>query len=153
MHVRDLMTSTVRTCGSDTTLEQVALMMWDANCGAIPVVDDMGTPVGIITDRDIAMSSALNHRPLWELTARQVLGDRPVYTCTAEDDVRTAMKTMWAQHVRRMPVVDGGGRLRGILSIDDIISRAERGSRGQRPPDLSFDDAITTCKAVANVAH
>jgi CBS domain-containing protein len=148
MNVRDVMTRDAKGCSPDTSLESVAMMMWDHNCGSIPVVDPTGTPIGLITDRDIAMSAALGHKPLWELTARDVLNGRAVYTCRADDNLKAALKTMWAQHIRRIPVVDAGGHLAGILSVDDIVSHAERGSRGQMPPELSFDDAVATLKSV-----
>jgi CBS domain-containing protein len=149
MLIRDIMTRDVSACGLDTTLESAAAMMWQNNCGSIPVVDQGGVPIGIVTDRDVAMSAALNHKPLWELTAREVLDGRATFTCRGNDNVHSALRAMWAQHVRRIPVVDDGGHLEGIVSMDDVIARAERGSRGNTPPELSFDDAMTTLKAVA----
>ena len=153
MNVQDLMSANLRTCGPDDSLESIGKTMWDSNVGAIPIVDVDHAPVGIVTDRDIAMCSALSHRPLWELTARDVIGEQQVHACRIEEDVKAALKIMWAQHVRRLPVVDENGRVQGILSIDDIILRAERGSRGQRPPELSYDDAITALKAVAHQSY
>jgi CBS domain-containing protein len=150
MFVHELMTHEVGTCGPDTTLESAAIIMWERNCGAVPVVDQAGTPVGVITDRDIAMSAAMTHKPLWEISVEEVLNGRHAYTCRANDDIKTAMRTMWAQHVRRLPVIDDGGHVTGILSVDDVAARAERGSRGAPPPPLSFDDAMTTLKSVAH---
>lgn len=150
MNVQTIMTKTVQCCGPDSTLESIAETMWNSDCGSVPVVDDAGIPVGMITDRDLAMSAALNHKPLWELTARDVLGARPVYTCRLNDDVTSALKTMSSQHIRRIPVVDDSGHLKGILSIGDIVERAERGSRGGVRPQLSFDDAMTTLKSVSH---
>lgn len=149
MYVHELMTREVGTCGPDTPLDAVAMMMWQRDCGAIPVVDPQGLPIGILTDRDVAMSAALNHKPLWELRAGDVLNSRPTHTCRAGDNVKSALRIMWAQHVRRLPVVDDEGHLTGIVSMDDLIARAERGSRGAPPPELSFDDAMTTLKSVA----
>ena len=51
-------------------------------------------------------------------------------------------------HVRRLPVIDDDGCLQGILSMDDVVVCAERGKRGKGKPDLSFEDAMTTLKAV-----
>lgn len=149
MYVHELMTHDVATCSPDSNLESIALSMWQRACGAVPVLDQTGTPVGVITDRDIAMSAALNHKPLWELTANQIMNGRVTHTCRAGDNVRSALRTMWAQHVRRLPVVDDRGCLIGMVSMDDIIARAERGSRGTPPPELSFDDAMSTLKSVA----
>ncbi|HKK13039.1 MAG TPA: CBS domain-containing protein [Gammaproteobacteria bacterium] len=149
MYVHELMSRDVSTCDPETTLDAVAMMMWQRNCGAVPVVDQAGLPIGVVTDRDIAMSAALNQKPLWELRAGDLLNGRPAYTCRAGDNVKSALRAMWAQHVRRLPVVDDNGHLTGILSMDDIIARAERGSRGAPLPELSFDDAMATLKSVA----
>jgi CBS domain-containing protein len=148
MNVSDVMQRGVKVCGVASTLEAAAMLMWDNDCGALPVVDDIGHPVGIVTDRDIAMTAALNHRPLWDLVCGDITGSRTLFTCHADEDVRSALKTMWAQRVRRLPVVDAGQQLVGILSMDDIVSCAERGARGQTVPDLSFDDAMNALKAV-----
>lgn len=149
MNVSEAMGTDVKACGTDTSLESAAMMMWDNDCGFLPVLDHLGKPVGVITDRDIAMSAALNHKPLWELTAGEIISGQTVHLCDMDEDVRSALKTMWAQKVRRVPVVDGGGQLRGVLSVDDIVSLAERGSRGQPLPPLSYDDAVMTLKAVS----
>ena len=60
MNVGEIMTQAVKFCGPDSDLESVAMDMWNHDCGCIPVVDENGKPVGIITDRDIAMAGALS---------------------------------------------------------------------------------------------
>ncbi len=150
MNVTDVMQRGVKVCGLGTSLEAAALLMWESDCGALPVLDDQGQAVGIITDRDITMTAALNHRPLWEIRCGELVGTRPLYTCHADDDIKQALKIMWGQRVRRLPVTDSAGQLVGILSIDDVVACAERGTRGQTIPDLSYDDAMGALKAVAN---
>lgn len=149
MYVHELMTRDVCSCSPDDFLEAAALLMWQNNCGSLPVLGVDRTPIGMITDRDIAMAAALNHKPLWEISVKEVLNGRMTHTCHAGDDIRSAMRTMWAQHVRRLPVLDEQGHLAGILSADDVASHAERGTRGAPPPPLSFDDAMTTLKSLA----
>lgn len=153
MKVSDVMVRDVRTCNPETSLENVAMLMWHNDIGAVPVVDQNGRPIAMITDRDIAMTTALNHKPLWEITPLDAAQNRPLYTCDAQDDIKTALKIMWAQKVRRLPVVNGAGQLQGILSIDDVIALAERGIRGQGSPELSYDDAMSTLKAVSKRHH
>jgi len=143
MKVRDVMESDVKTCRPDDNLESVAMTMWHNDCGAAPVIDQSGTPIGIITDRDIAMSSALNHRPLWELRARDVTNNRPLYTCHENDDMSFALETMRTYRIRRLPVVDKTGHLRGLISIDDIVAYSE-----EKLPGMSFQDTMSTLKAV-----
>jgi CBS domain-containing protein len=143
MKVRDVMEGDVKTCKLDDNLELVAMMMWHSDCGSIPVLDQSGTPIGIVTDRDIAMSCALNHKPLWELRARDVTNNRPLYTCHENDDMSFALETMRTYRIRRLPVVDKAGHLRGLISIDDIVAASE-----EKVPGMSFRDTMSTLKAV-----
>jgi len=147
MIIRDLMVKEATSCCPDTNLEAAGRMMWDHNCGAIPVLDNEDHPIGVITDRDIAMSAVLNHKPLWDITARDVISNREVFLCDVEDDVQSVLATMRTHKIRRVPVVNGDGRLEGILSIDDIIARSEQ-KEGKKPPPLSFEDTMSTLKAV-----
>jgi CBS domain-containing protein len=89
------------------------------------------------------MGAALQHKPLWDISAMDVTNDRTVRTCRADADVATALQMMQSHKVRRLPVVNANGDLVGIVSIDDIVALAQKGG-----PELSFDDAMTTLKAV-----
>lgn len=143
MKVMDIMVHDVKSCDPDTNLESVAMMMWNNDCGSIPVLNNEGNPVGLITDRDIAMASALNHKALWDITTKEVMNTRPVYTCRSGDDIKSAIKLMQTHHIRRLPVTDGTGHLEGILSVDDIIASSNKGTT-----DLSYDETMKTLKAV-----
>jgi CBS domain-containing protein len=148
MKVREIMTKQVASCHPEATLESVALMMWNSDCGSIPVVDEQGTPKGIVTDRDVAMASALQHKPLWEITAAQFADGRDLFTCTTEDDVRAALQAMEDHRIRRLPVVDSEGHLQGMLSVDDIVALAESTRGGKPSSELSAEDAMDVLKAV-----
>jgi CBS domain-containing protein len=143
MKVLELMQKDVKTCSPDDSLESIALMMWNHDCGSIPVVDPAGKPIGIITDRDIAMSCALNHKSLWDLRARDVTNNRPLFTCYEDDDMSVALATMQTHRIRRLPAVDDDGQLQGLISIDDVVARSEEKLRG-----MSYKDAMHTLKAV-----
>lgn len=67
MYIRDVMTRNVKTCRPDTDAETAALLMWNEDCGAVPVVNDNDKAFGMITDRDICMATALQHKPASEL--------------------------------------------------------------------------------------
>jgi CBS domain-containing protein len=149
MKLRDLMVKQVTSCTPRTNLEIAGQMMWDHDCGAIPVLDEEDHPVGIVTDRDIAMSAVLNHKPLWDITAGEVTGSRDLHTCRVDDDLQKALDIMQAHKVRRMPVVDDDGRLQGMLSIDDVIARAGLAKGKARPP-VSYEETMTTLKAVCS---
>ena len=73
------MTADARCCTTQTDLETVAMEMWNGDCGSIPVMDDDGMPIGIITDRDIAMPAALQHKALRDITTAEVTNDRDVF--------------------------------------------------------------------------
>ncbi|MGH9139780.1 MAG: CBS domain-containing protein, partial [Vicinamibacterales bacterium] len=123
MKVRDLMTSDVKTCGTDTNLATAAKIMWEGDCGAVPVTDERGRVVGIITDRDICIAGATRSRTEGEIPVHDVIS-KAVFTCSPGDEVRTALETMKNKKVRRLPVVGHDGQLAGILSIHDIAIQA-----------------------------
>jgi CBS domain-containing protein len=125
MKTRDAMTTPAETCRPDTDLAAVTKMMWDRDCGFIPVVDAAGMVRGVITDRDICIATATRRLLPEHISAAQAMtGD--VHACLPDDslgDVLSAMKTF---RVRRMPVLDANGRLQGVISMNDIIIAAAR---------------------------
>src|SRR5262245_15334249 len=58
MKVKEIMTSDVKTCSLDTDLASAAKIMWEEDCGAVPVTDGGGSVIGMITDRDICIAAA-----------------------------------------------------------------------------------------------
>lgn len=120
MLILDVMTPHVATCTPDNNLETVAMLMRNHNCGSIPVLDADDKPIGMVTDRDIVMRSALDHKPLWELTADDII-TKENYFCRRDDDIKLALSLMERHCVRRLPVTNDDGELIGILSMDDIV--------------------------------
>jgi CBS domain-containing protein len=120
MTVRELQTSNVKAASPDTDLAIVAKMMWDGDCGAVPVVNEERKVVGMITDRDIAIAAATRSKTPSEIRASEVITTHGVHAVKADDDVRVALRTMRKHRVRRLPVVDQQQRLAGILSINDL---------------------------------
>ena len=147
MIVKEVMNHEVTTCRPDATLESAAMLMWNGDCGTVAIVDDEGKVIGIITDRDICMAVALQHKTASEIQVQEVMS-RQLFTCHPENDIMNALKTMSFQKVRRLPVTNDNGQLEGIISIEDIIARADRGRRGIQTPELSYDDTMTTLKAI-----
>jgi len=128
MKVRDLMTSDVRTCRPETNLAEAVRDMWEGDCGALPVVNDEGRVTGMITDRDICIALATRGRSADRVAVREVTQGH-VYTCLLDDDATAALHTMKAHQVRRLPVVDADGHIRGILSLNDVVTHAGSASR------------------------
>lgn len=124
MKVRELMSTNVHACQPDTDLGTVAGMMWDHDCGFIPVVNAAGDVLGVITDRDICIAAATRRLPPERISAAQTMSGH-VRACLADDPISTALKTMKQFKVRRLPVIDSDGTLRGIISMNDIARAAE----------------------------
>lgn len=121
MQVKEVMHRTVHRCQPSDNLEYAAQMMWENDCGAIPVVDRHQHPVGIITDRDITLAAAREHKPLWEMKAKEFTRQRDLYTCSADTDIHEALALMVENKIRRLPVVDRDGHLLGIVAMSDIL--------------------------------
>jgi CBS domain-containing protein len=125
MKIKAIMTSDVSSCGPDTNLSSVVESMTGADCGIVPVVNERGEVIGVITDRDICIALGVRDVPPSTLVARNVM-TQPVVGCDPEDDCVWALLTMERHHVHRLPVQGAGGALVGIVSIDDIIRWAAR---------------------------
>ena len=142
MLVNDLMTKNVSSCCPDNNLAQLAEVMWSQRCGALPILDGSRRVMGIITDRDICIALGTRNLRASHVLARDV--SPPGYiSCSPDDDVRDALRTMATQEVGRLPVVDENGHLVGMLSIDDVIFRAGGGHSS-----LSDREIIDTMRAM-----
>lgn len=142
MLVKDLMTKNVNSCRPENNLAELAKVMWKQKCGALPIVDGAGKVTGIITDRDICIALGMKNIRASDVRARDV-SHTGCISCSPDNDVREALRTMATQEVSRLPVVDEAGQLVGILSIDDIIFRAGGGRSG-----LTDREIIDTMRAI-----
>lgn len=125
MQVKDIMTSDVAFCFTNATLADVAMAMWNKDCGSIPIVNQDKKVVGIITDRDICMAIAMRNARASEILSRELIGAL-MRVCSPEDDIETALEIMAHAQLRRLPVVDKDGTLCGILSINDAIKKCAK---------------------------
>lgn len=128
MRVRELMSSPARTCGPQDTLAQAARLMWENDCGILPVVDGNGRVGGAITDRDICMGAYTKGLHLAELRVSDSMSGS-VITVGAEDDLAAAAKLMADNQIRRLPVVDAEGRIAGVLSLNDFARAAPKDTK------------------------
>jgi CBS domain-containing protein len=120
------MTEPVLTCTPQTSLAVAARLMREADYGTLPVIDATGRLVGIITDRDVCLSLAGTGRNAKNVAVREVMTSN-VISALLDDDVRRALGMMKNHRVRRLPVRDGVGSLRGMLSIEDLVVRGLTG--------------------------
>src|SRR6266508_433936 len=123
MIVKDLAAFDVKSCNADTDLATAAKIMWDCDCGIVPVVNEERKVIGMITDRDICIAAATRAARPADILVRDVMS-RDVVACGVGDDVRVALRTMKKERVRRLPVLDGQERLAGIISMNDLVMRA-----------------------------
>ncbi len=132
MKAKDVMTVDVETCRDGTNVAEVAKIMWDRDCGVVPVVDAEGKVTGVLTDRDICIALATRNCRASELTAGQVKSGK-VHGCGPEDELEAVLKTMQTEKVQRLPVIGADGAVKGILSMHDIVLCACE-SRGKGLP-------------------
>jgi CBS domain-containing protein len=137
MKVRDIMTAAIYTCQPDTDLSRVAGLMWDHDCGFVPVVDASGAVAGLITDRDICMAGATRGLALQHISASQAMS-QSVRACLPDDAVSEALEMMKHFKLRRLPVIDPHGYLHGVISMNDI-ARATDPKKG-----LAAKDVVST---------
>jgi len=146
MKVEDLMTRDVQCCGPETNLAAAAKMMWDSDCGALPILNMQGQVMGVITDRDICMAASTKDKPPSAITAWETASAKAI-TCGPDDDLGTALERMGQGKVRRLPVVDDDGILQGILSINDVVLAAGA-HRGRSVPAVSMEDVVRTLQRI-----
>ena len=127
MRVEDLMTRQVHSCRPDDSLEHAAQLMWDHDCGCLPVCSGNGVSriVGMITDRDICMNAMFQGKPLGALRVSDAMA-KSVETCRFSDSLAQAEKIMRGARIRRLPVLDQEGSLTGIISLADLAREAAR---------------------------
>ena len=118
MKLNDLFTRAVITAGPDEALAGIARRMQEHNVGTVVVVED-GRPVGIITDRDLAL--ALGARGLSPQAPVREVMTRHVLAVPEDTDVFTATRFIQDRKVRRLPIVDREDRLVGLVSLDDLL--------------------------------
>ena len=146
MKVEEICTRVVRTCTKETRLSEAGNLMWDGDCGILPVVDEAGRVVGVVTDRDLCMALSLTGQPATEVPVRLLLRTA-LHTCRLGDSLRDALRTMRSQRVRRLPVVDGAGVLQGILSLSDL-ALAAKPERLAEPSDVTDEDLALAFKTI-----
>ena len=122
--IRDVMTADPRTVKSDAPISEAAKAMKEADAGAI-VVQDNGSPTGIVTDRDIAIRAVAEGRDASTPVSEVATTD--VAALSADDSIDDAVKIMREKDIRRLPVVDGDKTV-GIVSLGDLAREQDQDS-------------------------
>jgi CBS domain-containing protein len=124
MNIRKLMSPDVMTCSPTDTLNRAAQLMWENDCGFLPVVDAEGHAVGVVTDRDLCMGAYTQGVPLWGAPVSSVMSS-DVRACGLDDDIADVERTMREARIRRIPVLDGSRRVLGVLTLGDIARASQ----------------------------
>ena len=135
MNVSDVMTARPRCAAPDTPLSQVAELMDTANIGAIPIVDG-DRLVGMITDRDIVVRAVATAKDPRAMPSRDISSGQLV-TVAPDQDLSAALQLMAQHQVRRLPVVDDGNRLVGVVSQADVALEMKDKSVGEMVAEIS----------------
>jgi CBS domain-containing protein len=124
MEVRQLMTDNPDCCTTEQTANEAARIMWERDCGVVPVLEN-GRVCGIVTDRDICMAAYFHGEPLNRISLADIMS-RDICCVRPDEDVTEAEHMMQERQVRRLPVVDNGGSLVGMLSLGDVAQTVGR---------------------------
>jgi len=125
MKVEQLMTKDVLSCRPDDNLNRAARIMWERDCGFVPVTESTESQrvVGVVTDRDICMAAYTKGQLLNQIPVRDVMSSS-VRSCKPSDDLGAAEAKLRDAQVHRLPVVDSADQLLGVISIADIAREA-----------------------------
>jgi len=146
MKVKEIMTPNAKAIWLTESLADAAKLMWENDCGVLPIIKDGRKVIGMITDRDICMAVAMRDTNPSSVSVEEVMTGQ-VYSVNPEDDVDQALHAMQEHKVRRLPVVNLEGELEGIMSMINIVlnvkSVDDAGS-----DSLNFGDVVKTYQAI-----
>lgn len=146
MKVRDLMTKSAASCRPETSLAAAGALMWETDCGVLPIVDEHRRVIGMITDRDVCIALTTSDRRASSLRVGDVAVSH-AFTCGSDTDIRSVLGMMREHRIYRLAVVNKAGLLEGIVSINDIALHAHKPA-GRKPPDVSYEDVVETLRAI-----
>jgi CBS domain-containing protein len=140
--VSDVMTSDVLCATAETPLGEIAQLMRDNDCGAIPIIDGTETlrPIGIITDRDITVRAVAEGRNPLELSARDAMSEGAI-TIGPDADLEECLDLMEENQLRRIIVVDTEGAVVGLVAQADIVEWASDEEAGELVQEISEDSS------------
>ncbi|HEX5884135.1 MAG TPA: CBS domain-containing protein [Pyrinomonadaceae bacterium] len=145
MKVKDVMTPHAKPIWLTESLADAARMMWENDCGVLPIVKDQKV-IGMITDRDICMAAAMRRSNPSEISVEEVMTGQ-VYAVNPDDDIEQALQTMQQHQIRRLPVMNPEGELQGILSMNDIVLHA-KAPDGAAQDSIDYADVVKTYQAI-----
>jgi CBS domain-containing protein len=150
MRAADLMTRDPDTCYPLDSLNRAAQIMWERDCGSVPVVDGEGRLVGMITDRDVCMAAYTGGQRLCDGSVSHAMSGS-VQACAADDPLEDVLRTMRVHQLRRLPVTSTYGRLVGLISISDLACKLPASSAEAAAALLRTLAAVSTPRGTPDV--
>ena len=144
MKVKDVMTPHAKTIWLTESLADAARVMWENDCGVLPIVKDQKV-VGMITDRDICMATAMRKSNASGISVEEVMTGQ-VYAVNPEDNIDQALQVMQQHRIRRLPVINPEGELEGVLSMNDIVLHAAQDAEVE--DTIEYGDVVKTYQAI-----
>ncbi len=120
MRVKDVMTRNVGFCRENDNLGNAVEVMWQKDCGMIPVLNDKDKVVGVVTDRDVSVAATTRNRLPSNISVKELIIGKTI-TCSKKDSIKNVLKKMRKHQIKRLPVVKKKGELEGIISINDLL--------------------------------
>lgn len=144
MKVKDIMTPNAKAIWLTESLADAAQIMWENDCGVLPIIKDGRKVIGMITDRDICMAVAMRDKNPSSVSVEEVMCGH-VYSVKTETEIDQALETMQEHKIRRLPVVNDEGELEGILSINDVVLHA---TADEGEDTFPYGEVIKTYRAI-----
>ncbi|MGI9067820.1 MAG: CBS domain-containing protein [Pyrinomonadaceae bacterium] len=146
MKIKEVMTPHAQAIWLTESLADAAKSMWENDCGVLPIIKDGRKVIGVITDRDICMATAIKDANPSSISVEEVMTGQ-VYAVSPDDDITQALQTMQEHKIRRLPVINAEGELKGILSMNDIVLKAQQ-LNGETPSEIDYADIVKTYQAI-----
>lgn len=140
---QDVMTADPTRCSATTTLDEVAKLMRQFDCGEIPIVDSADRPIGVVTDRDIVCRVVAEGQNPAAHTAGQCM-TRPVITVQTDASLEDVLETMRRNQIRRVAVVDDEGCCAGIIAQADVALATRPGEVGTLVREVSRSTGLSS---------
>lgn len=142
MKVKEIMTPNAKAIWLTESLADAAQLMWENDCGVLPIIKDGRKVIGMITDRDICMATAMRDQNPSSVSVEEVMTGL-AYSLNPEDEIEQALKAMQEHKIRRLPVVNAEGELEGILSMNDVVLNATG-----TDDSIAYDEIVKTYQAI-----
>ena len=129
------------------SLTDAARLMWENDCGVLPIIKDGRKVIGMITDRDICMAMAIRGQHPSAVSVEEVMTGQ-VYAVKPEDEVDQALQAMQEHKIRRLPVLNAEGELEGMLSMNDVVLNAK--ASADAGEGIAYGDVVKTYQAICD---